>query len=63
MSSEHVSRLRHLGTSPLSWRNREVIVVEQRTDVEAGCWGGIVSLGAKVKGLAGGERTLEIYNF
>jgi regulator of RNase E activity RraA len=31
----------------------EVIVVEQRTGIDAGSWGGILTLGAKVKGIAG----------
>ena len=30
-----------------------VIVVEQRTGIEAGCWGGLLTLGAKVRGVAG----------
>jgi len=46
--------VRHLGTSAIELAQAgDVIVVEQRTGVEAGCWGGILSLGAKVKGLAG----------
>lgn len=31
----------------------EIIVVEQSTGIEAGSWGGILSRGAKVKGIAG----------
>jgi len=31
----------------------EVIVVEQRTGIEAGSWGGILSRGARMKGVAG----------
>lgn len=46
--------VRHLGTTAIELAQPgEVIVVEQRTGVEAGCWGGILSLGAKVKGIAG----------
>ena len=30
-----------------------VIVVEQRSGVEAGCWGGLLTLGAKVRGCEG----------
>ena len=30
-----------------------MIVVEQRSGVEAGSWGGLLSLGAKVRGVAG----------
>jgi 4-hydroxy-4-methyl-2-oxoglutarate aldolase len=31
----------------------EVIVVEQRSGIEAGCWGGLLTLGAKQRGVAG----------
>jgi 4-hydroxy-4-methyl-2-oxoglutarate aldolase len=31
----------------------DVIVIEQRSGVEAGSWGGLLSMGAKVKGIAG----------
>jgi len=31
----------------------EVIVIEQRTGVEAGSWGGLLSLAAKLRGIAG----------
>ena len=34
-------------------RGGDVIVVEQRTGVDAGSWGGILTLGAKVRGIAG----------
>jgi 4-hydroxy-4-methyl-2-oxoglutarate aldolase len=45
---------RHLGTTAIQLaRAGEVIVVEQRTGVDAGSWGGILSLGAKVRGIAG----------
>ena len=30
-----------------------IIVVEQRSGLEAGCWGGLLTLGAKVRGVAG----------
>jgi regulator of RNase E activity RraA len=30
-----------------------VIVVEQRTGIDAGCWGGLLTLGAKMKSVAG----------
>ncbi len=30
-----------------------MIVVEQRTGIDAGCWGGILTLGAKLRGVAG----------
>lgn len=46
--------VRHLGTTAIKRAAPgDVIVVEQRTGIDAGCWGGILSLGAKVKGIAG----------
>lgn len=45
---------RHLGTTAIDLAAPgEVIVVEQRTGIDAGSWGGILTLGAKVKGIAG----------
>ena len=45
---------RHLGTAAIeACRPGEIIVVEQRTGIDAGSWGGILSLGAKVRGVAG----------
>ena len=45
---------RHLGTTALaSAESGDIIVVEQRTGIDAGSWGGILSLGAKVRGIAG----------
>lgn len=45
---------RHLGTTAIEAAGPDnVIVVEQRTGVEAGCWGGLLTLGAKVRGVAG----------
>jgi 4-hydroxy-4-methyl-2-oxoglutarate aldolase len=45
---------RHLGTTAIeACRPGEIIVVEQRSGIEAGSWGGILSLGAKLKGVAG----------
>lgn len=45
---------RHLGTAAIEASGSDdVIVVEQRTGVEAGCWGGLLTLGAKVRGVAG----------
>ncbi|MGH7074612.1 MAG: RraA family protein [Stellaceae bacterium] len=45
---------RHLGTEAIeACAPGEIIVVEQRTGIDAGSWGGILSLGAKVKGVAG----------
>jgi regulator of RNase E activity RraA len=45
---------RHLGTAAIELAQAgDVIVVEQRTGVDAGSWGGILTLGAKVRGIAG----------
>ena len=45
---------RHLGTTAIELGGADdVIVVEQRTGIEAGSWGGLLSLGAKVRGIAG----------
>lgn len=45
---------RHLGTTAVeAARPGDVIVVEQRSGVDAGSWGGILTLGAKLRGVAG----------
>ena len=45
---------RHLGTTAIeACQPGEIIVVEQRTGIDAGSWGGILSLGAKMRGVAG----------
>jgi len=45
---------RHLGCTAIELSGPDdVIVVEQRSGVEAGCWGGLLTLGAKVRGIAG----------
>jgi 4-hydroxy-4-methyl-2-oxoglutarate aldolase len=45
---------RHLGTTAIELAQAgDVIVVEQRTGIDAGSWGGILTLGAKVRGIAG----------
>ena len=45
---------RHLGCGAVERAGPDdVIVVEQRSGVDAGCWGGLLSLGAKVRGVAG----------
>lgn len=45
---------RHLGTAAIeASQPGEIIVVEQRSGIDAGSWGGILSLGAKVRGIAG----------
>ena len=44
----------HLGCTAVQQADAEsVIVVEQKSGVEAGCWGGRLSLAAKVRGVAG----------
>ena len=45
---------RHLGTTAIEAADPgQIIVVEQRTGIDAGSWGGILSLGAKLRGVAG----------
>src|SRR6476646_513013 len=45
---------RHLGTTAVeASQPGEVIVMEQRTGVEAACWGGNLSFGAKLRQVAG----------
>jgi regulator of RNase E activity RraA len=45
---------RHLGTTAIeAAQPGDIIVVEQRTGMDAGSWGGILSLGAKVRKVAG----------
>lgn len=45
---------KHLGCTAIEAAGPEhIIVVEQRTGVEAGCWGGLLTLGAKLRGVAG----------
>lgn len=44
----------HLGCKAIEQSGPDdVIVIEQRTGIEAACWGGLLSLGAKVRGVAG----------
>lgn len=44
----------HLGCTAIALAGPDdVIVVEQRSGVEAGCWGGLLTLGALVRGVAG----------
>jgi 4-hydroxy-4-methyl-2-oxoglutarate aldolase len=45
---------KHLGCTAIEAAGPDsIIVVEQRSGVEAGSWGGLLSLGAKVRGVAG----------
>ncbi|MDE2396314.1 MAG: RraA family protein [Burkholderiales bacterium] len=44
----------HLGCRAIALAGPdEIIVVEQRSGVQAGCWGGLLTLGAQVRGVAG----------
>lgn len=44
----------HLGSNAImACAPGEIIVVEQNTGLDAGSWGGILSMGAKVRGIAG----------
>lgn len=50
----HAGPPRHLCTAAIDIGGADnVIVVEQRTGVEAGSWGGLLSVGAQVRGIAG----------
>jgi regulator of RNase E activity RraA len=45
---------RHLGTTAIEAAQQgDIIVIEHRSGVEAGGWGGILTLGAKLRGVAG----------
>ncbi|WP_153101866.1 RraA family protein [Paraburkholderia hayleyella] len=45
---------RHLGTTAIEFAGPgDVIVVEQHTGLDAGSWGGILSLGASLRGIEG----------
>lgn len=45
---------RHLGTTAIEAANPgDIIVVEQRSGEEAGCWGGLLTVGAMVRGVCG----------
>jgi 4-hydroxy-4-methyl-2-oxoglutarate aldolase len=45
---------RHLGTTAVEAAGPDdVIMVEQRSGLDAGCWGGLLTLGAKLRGVAG----------
>ncbi len=44
----------HLGCKAIEAGDADsVIVIEQRSGVDAGCWGGLLTLGAKIRGIAG----------
>jgi regulator of RNase E activity RraA len=45
---------RHLGTTAIELAQAgDIIVVEQRTGIDAGSWGGILSVGARERGIQG----------
>jgi regulator of RNase E activity RraA len=45
---------RHLGTAAImAAEPGDIIVIEQRTEIDAAAWGGILSRGAKLRGIAG----------
>ena len=45
---------RHLGTTAVELAgSADIIVIEQHASAEAGSWGGLLSLGASVRGIAG----------
>src|SRR5262245_51111713 len=46
--------VKHLGTTSIEMaKPGDIIVLEQRTGIEAAAWGGNLSLGAKIRGVAG----------
>ncbi len=46
--------IKHLGCEAIELAGPDnIIVIEQRSGIEAGCWGGLLSLGAKVRHVAG----------
>ena len=52
--AEQAGPPRHLGTTAIeSSAPGEIIVIEQRSGIDAASWGGILSQGAKLKGIAG----------
>ena len=52
--TEGTGPARHLGATAVELSGPDdVILVEQRTGLDCGSWGGLLSLGAKLKGVAG----------
>src|SRR5581483_3150902 len=52
--AEGRSNTRHLCTTAIeAARPGDIIVVEQRTGIDAACWGGNLTIGAQVRGVAG----------
>ncbi|MFL9994070.1 RraA family protein [Paraburkholderia sediminicola] len=53
-AAAHTGVPRHLGTTAIELAGvGDVIVVEQHTGLDAGSWGGILSLGASLRGIEG----------
>jgi regulator of RNase E activity RraA len=49
-----VGPARHLGTHAIAAATADhIIVIEQRANIDAGCWGGLLTLGAHVRGISG----------
>jgi regulator of RNase E activity RraA len=47
-------KIRHNGTTAIeAAKPGDIIVVEQRSDIRAAAWGGILALGAKLRGISG----------
>jgi regulator of RNase E activity RraA len=45
---------KHLGVAAIEAGNADsIIVIEQTTGIDAGCWGGLLTMAAKTKGIAG----------
>lgn len=45
---------RHLGTDAIAAATADhAIVIEQSAGIDAGCWGGLLTIGARVRGIAG----------
>lgn len=45
---------RHLGTAAIESASADhIIVIAQRSGIDAGCWGGLLTLAAQLKGVAG----------
>jgi len=52
--NQTVNQQRHLGTMAVETGGPDnVIVIEQSTGIEAGSWGGLLTIGAKVRGING----------
>src|SRR5439155_27167395 len=52
--AEGRSNTRHLCTAAVeAAKPGDIIVIEQRTGIDAACWGGNLALGAKIRGVAG----------